>query len=155
MKKHKTLFIIAIISIIFMSILIFYEYNGMFHKTPDKQYAYKTIQYIQNGWKIQIDGEFDLIDYNISDTSFRGDYQKYFIIKLKDEHQIQTLKTNQTQDTDFENEFKQAASLQENYNNIPDFTKEYTWKKLDKDNDSLFIVYFPQESILYIFESRI
>ena len=155
MKKKKILFIIPIFGLIFISILFFCEYTGMFHSAPDEQYAYKTVHTIQNEWKIQIDGSPELIDYKISDMSFRGDSEKFFVLKLKNENQIQTIKMNRIQDTDFENAFIQATPSGKGYDKMPDFTQAYTWKKIDKDNDSLFIIYSPHELQLYLLESRI
>ena len=91
MKKKKILFIIPIFGLIFISIVFFCDYTGMFKTDPDEQYAYKTVRTIQNEWKIQIDGSPELIDYKISDMSFRGDSEKFFVLKLKNENQIQTL----------------------------------------------------------------
>ena len=87
--------------------------------------------------------------------SFRGDSEKFFVLKLKNENQIQTIKMNRIQDTDLENAFIQATQSGKGYDKMPDFTQEYTWKKIDKDNDSLFIIYSPQELQLYLLESRI
>lgn len=155
MKKKKILFIIPIFGLIFISIVFFCDYTGMFKTNPDEQYAYKTVRTIQNEWKIQIDGSPELIDYKISDMSFRGDSEKFFVLKLKNENQIQTIKMNRIQDTDLENAFIQATQSGKGYDKMPDFTQEYTWKKIDKDNDSLFIIYSPQELKLYLLESRI
>ena len=123
MKKKKILFIIPIFGLIFISIVFFCDYTGMFKTNPD--------------------------------MSFRGDSEKFFVLKLKNENQIQTIKMNRIQDTDLENAFIQATQSGKGYDKMPDFTQEYTWKKIDKDNDSLFIIYSPQELKLYLLESRI
>ena len=48
MKKKKILFIIPIFGLIFISIVFFCDYTGMFKTDPDEQYAYKTVRTIQN-----------------------------------------------------------------------------------------------------------
>ena len=78
MKKKKILFIIPIFGLIFISIVFFCDYTGMFKTDPDEQYAYKTVRTIQNEWKIQIDGSPEPVSYTHLDV-----YKRQILLVVK------------------------------------------------------------------------
>ncbi len=153
MIKKIIILLIAVISIV---VLFFFYHNGVFEKAPDdKQYISEQINSIKNYWRIDIDNKYDVTYHKISDFSFRGDGLKYFVLHLSDNNQIKQISLNQTESKSFEKEFITAINSEKDFQRLPDFSKKYNWSKSDRDNDTLFLVFFPDNLELYILESKI
>lgn len=115
---------------------------------------YKIV--LEENWGLSLPGNMKEVYYSQSEQGFQGDGCRYTVFQLNDANAPFLKGASNQKNSDVEEKAAkiiietEAAKAQ-----YLDFSHHYLWKTLSKEDDTLYIIYDPEKSLVYFVENLI